>query len=122
MREIKFKIWDKKFGHFVDADDTRLNPANGNICGKLSNGHVPDWVILQYTGLKDKNNIDLYYGDIIDHNGDRYVIDWVAPEFVLTFLGHPVESHHMWIDFDEETSCHFECIGNIHETPELLKD
>lgn len=50
-REIKFKAWDKRLERFTRFEWTMLN------CSK-------EYDILQFTGLKDKNNKEIYEGDI----------------------------------------------------------
>ena len=68
MSEIKFRAWDKlkKEMHPV----TRLEFANKGVIGGQFGWYGTGWVydsfiIMQYTGLKDKNNKEIYEGDII---------------------------------------------------------
>jgi len=62
MREIKFRAWDKDLHKMynkwtVIPDDDRSH------------------ILMQYTGLKDKNGKEIYEGDIVKHkNGKNYEV------------------------------------------------
>ena len=129
----KFRAWDsvkKKFvEHFFITD-------NGLICNMERptsgyNSPIPveksELILMQSTGLKDKNNKEIFEGDII-----RYDID------VVDIKKHPTLGFYTVLDgregffgdgmsindFEEdakEFSKTVEIIGNIHENPELLE-
>lgn len=74
-----------------------------------------DWHIMQYTGLKDKNGVEIYEGDIA-RVGDKGVTS------VTFFDGafYTVVSHSNYRCGGWETKS-IEIIGNIYENPELLE-
>lgn len=117
-REIKFRVFDKPsgkvsepfalFGEFtlLGAVFAWIDHVRGN--SKRSGlESLNDLVILQYTGLKDKNDKELYDGDIYSQWGEVRKCDFEQTIY---------EKMNCLI-FDGD----FEIIGNVYENQELLK-
>lgn len=79
---------------------------------------VPE-TIGQYTGTKDKNEIEIFEGDIVKcHDrltGNDFIgfVDYADNSFRIN---DGAMTHYRWIDYE----C--EAIGNIYDNPELMKD
>ena len=117
MREIKFRVWDKKenemFYSNMYQDKTSMIYGLGNFLKECSDIEEP---IMQYTGLKDKNGVEIYENDVVitpyrETNGYIY---YSAPTFGLKDKTG-VCVVFTWEDFNE-----FEVIGNIYEHRHLL--
>lgn len=141
MREIKFRAWDKNTNTMYE--NISILPSMECIAINVDYDHdfqeycidesyvveLKDVELLEYTGLKDKNGVEIYEGDIIKTHENRIqTIIWEDNgfkreyTFKRTYLG---ESYFETRSFDIGDSSHrnwgHEVIGNIYENPELLE-
>ena len=134
MREIKFRAWDKEKGKMFYPDCKGIEINFDGVCeGK--NWYIRDtrWkadcgvtshltgILMQFTGLKDKNGKDIYEGDIAKFGsrlGFISEVKWLPKN--SGFLIKDKWGEWQWL-YDVVASTSFEIIGNIHENPNLLK-
>ena len=146
MRDIKFKVWDKieslmfdkvEYIGFSDkvvhlkthnlCDDEELMNFNGNRwqdkCGGFNDIDFTEIELMQYTGIKDKNGVEIYEGDIVkykDYDDYLYKVVFVKNECRFFAVGVTETQSENYLGYKINNK--LKVIGNIYETPNLLRD
>lgn len=128
MREIKFRAWDEDNKCWYHSPQLVIRPYSGKVTDGAT---TPNIVLLQFTGLKDKNGKEIYEGDILGMSGSEkyaYIIEWNCSNGCFTSINGG--TNNFIGDVDDEISFNIlsnmrldicEVIGNIYENPELLE-
>jgi len=118
MREIKFRAWNKR-RRFMDSA-WMIDFEHGLVCHSKHNASdINACVLMQFTGLKDKNGKDIYEGDIIQTGDDVFYILYSNKDFCHVFWLSS-QKNYMTLPFLKGIK-DFEVIGNIYENPKLLE-
>lgn len=120
MREIKFRAWYKKGKRWLHSYE-KLGGCDiygetiilGSWLNEVSIKDLNKVVVMQYTGLKDKNGKEIYEGDVItDMQGDKREVVFEDGGF---WVKYPDGGRYMPVQERREV------VGNIYSNPELLK-
>ena len=126
MREIKFRAWNK-ISKTYNWSTQKLLTLDGILVSPILTENsvifqnAVEYILEQYTGLKDKHGKEIYEGDIL--NGGSYqgslalgIVVFENGAFICKPIGRFMESFEEGYRFNR-----LQIIGNIHENPELSK-
>ena len=128
----KYKVWDKKraeminliainFHKYIPMDDLTCSCSDGPITRNFQ-----DVVLMQSTGTKDKNGVEIYEGDILKLHAiflapdDKIGYLEYSPKYGYSIIleGNRLYRQEYWASTNK---LNYEVIGNIYENPELLE-
>lgn len=140
-REIKFRAWTT----FANGFEYRMLSPEQTMLDLLLHSNNEHTKVMQYTGLKDKNGVEIYEGDIVlapsgtvaeikdvEIDGEtftaykknppnKYIVFNLGYAF---FLGNKDDQKYAGIinHSHNKESFVIQVIGNIYQNPELLKE
>lgn len=131
MREIKFRAWDSCNEKMIYEFSVNFQNSSLMSIFDLPNDTIDDIDLIQYTGLKDKNGVEIYKSDLLKDDVGRIfkVIEdnrIGSTGYIMECVKNKSEKDHIKIGniynfYSWITPFHcLEVIGNIYENPELL--
>lgn len=133
MRKIKFRAWDKEKKRWMtpEIEDEEESEIRLDLWGSITfkqpwyeqdDGIVVTldgsnkFEVMQSTGVKDENNVEVFEGDIVSYfKKGNSIIEWKDGGFIIKRI---LDGEY---DLLQSRIAKIEVIGNIHQNPELLK-
>lgn len=141
-REIKFRVWDVENKEMLEVQELDFEPTfyGGRIAIRPDQYNdyfdTEDMILMQYTGLKDKNGKEIYEGDIVKayfkkgawkYNDKNYCgykngdVQYCVDGFILYIENYKEKIYPLSSFGDNDGNINeLEVIGNIYDNPELL--
>ena len=132
----KFRAWYVLAEEMID-EVLMISFVRNEIIGKFRNGYtsVPlkfedkrngeDVILMQSTGLKDRNGKEIFEGDILAVETDDEVINvkvfWDKKHALYMFESKKFNEEELLAELAEDNAYPFEVIGNIYENQDILE-
>lgn len=124
----RFRAWDKEFKEMVQVDalvfDEQIIKAtykNGNVVKE----DLKNYVLMQSTGLTDKNGKEIFEGDILsietDKENVKVEVSWDSKHALFVFESKKYNAKEALGELFEDNPYPFKIIGNVWEDPELVE-
>ena len=129
----RYRVWHHELGrlmsvkcmffHDSEIEEFELNDA---LMNDYITAYPDEIVLMQSTGLKDKNDKEIFEGDILACETDNEVINlnvfWDEEHALFMFESKKYNEQEPLAELVENNTYLFEIMGNIYENPELLED
>lgn len=133
MRPIKFRAWDNDQMHYqvMAGGFNQTVPSiyvERNGIYEWVNAS-PGYIVMQYTGIKDRTGQEIYEGDIMGGCYEPMYIGWCdackSLQLMLSAPGYgpcaQCEGDVPWLDFVQDKIENIIVFANVHQNPEMLK-
>lgn len=128
MENLRFRAWDKEDNRMKEVFNLDFHRYTAIVGFRLSEpksflGDNP-LIIMQSTGLKDKNGVEIFEGDIISCEIETIEKFIICEQCGCFGIRDEIDGFISLNSINETLSIHkeFEVIGNKYEHPHLLKE
>jgi uncharacterized phage protein (TIGR01671 family) len=121
MKQIKFRAWDPEEEKMIKTFDGNYRilvnePDDLIFCGGyMSNGDWTEPVLMQFTGLLDKDRNEIFEGDIVQHDSWDYPFEVIFHQEKARFVCKMKSGLTQYIDNER-----LKVVGNVYQRHDLI--
>lgn len=130
MTELKFRAWLKKYNIMQYSHDNKKNDIDDNFLERFfCIVHPENHIIMQFTGLKDRLNKEIYEVDILERDDDKeHLLTVICKDGMFGFYDIDPISKELysnsdlfsviagWLKYSKLI-----VVGNIYENPDVMR-
>lgn len=123
----KFRAWDKFYECMITPAGIELE--NGEVThiieqlpGETTKSSITYFELIQSTGLKDKNGVEIYEGDILHHKVQGASVVFYPYRDTMASFGIRNIKDNLGTTLKDTAKAGYEIIGNKYEHPHLLEE
>lgn len=120
---LRFRAWLKEDKEMVDVEEINFYNGEFDFIGDAITWMCKsnDCILMQSTGLRDKNGKEIFEGDILnietDEENVRVEVSWDSKHALFVFESKKYNEKEALGELFEDNSYPFKIIGNIHTNP-----
>ena len=122
-RTIKFRAWEKNLKEMIPVGEIDFNSLMINQSTTWR--FIDEVELMQFTGLRDKNSVEIYEGDILSTDLDRpyLIVEFRNGAFMFQCHDNGKDYYDFMATTGENSNFtkYHEVIGNIYENRKLLE-
>lgn len=119
MKELKFRAWDTHNKIWLDPNIFNVRCHDGRLQRRGCEGFIGGVKIVQFTGLKDKNGVEIYEGYVLKLEYESIkMVGYVKQQEDGEWIFYKDKGNFLGVHHNKD---HISIIGNIYENPELLQ-
>lgn len=124
---IKFRAWDKFYKCMItpagiDLENGEVAHIIEQLPGETTKSSITYYELMQSTGLKDKNGVEIYEGDVLQHKVQGTSIVYYPFRDNVASFGTRNIMNNFGTTLRDTDKAGYEIIGNKFEHPHLLKE
>lgn len=124
----KYRMWNEIISRLYSVDGLYFDREVAQYKDEVGVSRLIKFqnaILMQSTGLHDKNGKEIFEGDVLGVDTDEEIVNlniyWDSKHALFMFESKKYNEKDLLAELVEDNTYPFEILGNIYENPELLE-